>query len=320
MPAGIAFEFLGVLEFSRSSPSIVSRSTAASFTALNSLRGGLKASSASSMLFMEWVRRVRKEDASASDEALLPSDASGTVGSFSNTTCEWRADERWRRQLRGSRRTSKVRRHCTCSRLRATEVGVDMGEVVDLVLQLFRCWRDAERASYIASISFIFGADILCPRASAGARCDAGTPAAAPSALLSPARGDRAQSGAALSVSTASKKCFTSPGWGACETAFGVSMARARCCGTSPSLTFGVAFGVGGASRPELLSAFGGAGEAVVRPSAEGPATGVRTSGMCSAGFALRPVVVRRGLIEGLPLESGGEGVFSGDKSEPSLA
>ena len=97
-------------------------------------------------------------------------------------------------------------------------------------------------------------------------------------------------------------------------------MARARCCGTSPSLTFGVAFGVGGASRPELLSAFGGAGEAVVRPSAEGAATGVRTSGMCSAGFALRPVVVRRGLIEGLPLESGGEGVFSRDKSEPSLA
>ena len=73
-------------------------------------------------------------------------------------------------------------------------------------------------------------------------------------------------------------------------------------------------------AQDAAMATGGGAGEAVVRPSAEGAATGVRTSGMCSAGFALRPVVVRRGLIEGLPLESGGEGVFSRDKSEPSLA
>ena len=65
-------------------------------------------------------------------------------------------------------------------------MGVDIGEVVDLVAQLLRCWREAERASYIASISFIFGADILCPRASAGAIL-----AAAPSARLSSARGER---------------------------------------------------------------------------------------------------------------------------------
>ena len=61
-----------------------------------------------------------------------------------------------------------------------------IGEVVDLVAQLLRCWREAERASYIASISFIFSADILCPRASAGAIL-----AAAPSARLSSARGER---------------------------------------------------------------------------------------------------------------------------------
>ena len=62
MPAGIAFEFLGVLEFSRSSPSIVSRSTAASFTALNSLRGGLKASSASSVEASSGVKPKAKEN------------------------------------------------------------------------------------------------------------------------------------------------------------------------------------------------------------------------------------------------------------------
>ena len=67
----------------KSSSSIVSRSIANSFTALNSLAGEEKLRSASLMLFMEWVRRVRKEDASARVSKALPS-----ADSFSNTTCQ----------------------------------------------------------------------------------------------------------------------------------------------------------------------------------------------------------------------------------------